>query len=272
MTIFGIGCKIKIAPAIALTAPRKTATAYMIATNPVVGFHLVVRMIFIIYKEMTVGFIAKSTHLNVLFLTHLFSDHVAVGKIPRCIGGRWVITQAGYVIAQGSPLIGTFATVPVGYTVTYSATQAILSQTGTTGPYNAWIDAFNVPPLNAADKLPTADPDKDGIINLLEFVLGGNPVVSSSTVLPSITLDGSDVVLTFKRSDASELNNISLSVEVSADLNDWTAIPPIPIGPSSSGAVTITEHGVFDDDVTVIIPLSAGDFEFFRLKAVSPGP
>ena len=87
-----------------------------------------------------------------------------------------------------------------------------------------------------------------------------------------ITLDGSNLVLTFKRSDASELNNTSLSVEVSADLNDWTSIPPIPIGPSSSGAVTITEHGVSDDDVTVIIPLSAGDFEFFRLKAVSLGP
>lgn len=37
--------------------------------------------------------------------------------------------QPSYVIAQGSPLTGTFASVPSGYAVTYTSTQAILSST-----------------------------------------------------------------------------------------------------------------------------------------------
>lgn len=40
------------------------------------------------------------------------------------LGGGW--TQPSYVIAQGAPLTGTFASVPGGFVVDYSATQATL--------------------------------------------------------------------------------------------------------------------------------------------------
>jgi len=39
------------------------------------------------------------------------------------------LAEPSYVIAQGSPLTGTFASVPTGYAVTYTSTQAILSTT-----------------------------------------------------------------------------------------------------------------------------------------------
>ncbi len=59
-------------------------------------------------------------------------------------------------------------------------------------PFATWIDspAFNTPPLSAGQKLPTADPDNDGISNLLEFVLNGNPVVSSQAILPTLATVG----------------------------------------------------------------------------------
>lgn len=180
-------------------------------------------------------------------------------------------TQPSYVIAQGNPLIGTFATMPGGYTVTYSPTQAILSQTAAPNPYNTWIDAYNSPPLSAADKLPTADPDLDGISNLLEFVLGSNPVVYSREMLPTPGLDGDNFVFSMKRRDASEQFS-ELKLEMSTDLLDWTTLPPITIGQASSGGVAVAENGSDDDDITVTIPLGASEFKFFRLSVISSGP
>ena len=180
-------------------------------------------------------------------------------------------TQGSYVIAQGNPLIGTFATVPGGYTVTYSATQATLTQSGGSSSYTTWITGYNSPPLSPADQLATADPDHDGISNLMEFVLGGNPVTPSSGILPVVTMSDANVVFAFKRSDASE-SVATLSVELSNDLSVWTTLPPIPVGPATAGAVTIVEHDAANDDVTVAIPTGGQVARFFRLKIVSPGP
>ncbi len=180
-------------------------------------------------------------------------------------------TQASYVIAQGNPLTGTFGSVPNGYVVNYSSTQATLTLPGGSSPFGSWITTYNSPPLSAGDKLPGADPDKDNICNLLEFVLGSSPIAASPTALPTQTTDGSNIAFHFKRSDASQTDT-TLSVEISNGLGDWTSVPAIPVGASSGGAVTVTENGAADDDVTVLIPLGNAGHRFVRLKAISTGP
>jgi alpha-tubulin suppressor-like RCC1 family protein len=172
---------------------------------------------------------------------------------------------AAYVIAQGTSLTGTFSSVPSNYVVTYTPTQAILTQTLT-----AWINGFN-PSLSIADKLPSADPDKDGISNLLELTLGGNPVHSSQTILPTQSIEGNNLVIAFKRSDSSELGS-TLSLEISDNLGQWNIIPPILIGQTTSGPMTIGENGAAPDDVTVIIPLGPNSAKFVRLRVVSATP
>lgn len=129
-------------------------------------------------------------------------------------------------------------------------------------PYASWIDspAYNSPPLGTSDKLPTADPDKDGIDNLLEFTLGGNPVVSSQAILPTQATVGSNQVLSYKRSDESESPATTQVGQWSTDLNSWTDVTP----------VLVNENGTAPDDMTVSVPTSsavAGHL-FVRLKVV----
>jgi len=129
-------------------------------------------------------------------------------------------------------------------------------------PYASWIDspAYNSPPLSVGDKLPTADPDNDGINNLLEFTLGGNPVVSSQAILPTQATVGPNLVLSYKRSDESESPATTQVGQWSTDLNTWTDATP----------VLVNENGTSPDDMTVSVPTSnavAGHL-FVRLKVV----
>lgn len=129
-------------------------------------------------------------------------------------------------------------------------------------PYISWIDSYTPNPLlpDAASKLPTADPDGDGITNLMEFVLGGSPVVSSMAILPTQVIVGSNVVLSYQRSDESESPAITQLGQWSTNLSTWNDVTPI----------LVNENAAAPDDMTVTVPTSnemAGKL-FLRLKVV----
>ena len=70
-----------------------------------------------------------------------------------------------------------------------------------------WMHQF--PGLSAADKLPTADPDRDGADNLTEFAFGGDPTRPAS--------QGRRIVqLLDTRDDALDARDLTLTVEVRA--------------------------------------------------------
>ncbi|MES2924059.1 MAG: autotransporter-associated beta strand repeat-containing protein [Verrucomicrobiota bacterium] len=101
-------------------------------------------------------------------------------------------TQPVYVIAEYSSLAagatGKFAggmsppALPAGYTIDYAyngGTQIALIQTAT--PYTAWA-ATNITAIDPlADATPNSNPDNDGLTNLAEFGLNGNPMSGGSS-------------------------------------------------------------------------------------------
>jgi autotransporter-associated beta strand protein len=138
-------------------------------------------------------------------------------------------------------------------------------------PYTAWIEGYTPNALlpDAASKLPGADPDGDDYSNLMEFVLDGSPVVSSQSIRPNQTVNATDIILTFKRSDASESPVTTQMVQISTDLVDWTTIPAITIGAGDNlPSVGVVENGAAADDITVTIPRSGSLKKFVRLHVV----
>jgi autotransporter-associated beta strand protein len=115
------------------------------------------------------------------------------------------------------------------------------------------------------------DSDNDGIPNGIEFVIGGDPSgpdSDSNALLPTATVDATNLTFVFRRTNASA--GFNPFVEYGSDLTGWT--------PAQAGVngVTINEdgdfHGAGTDRVTVTIPrtLAADGKIFTRLRVDIP--
>jgi len=113
-----------------------------------------------------------------------------------------------------------------------------------TNSFTTWIAGY--PSLTGANALPGADPDHDGISNLVEYALGLNPTTSNQ--LPN----RSGNTLTFtKGAMAKADSNIAYSIEESTDLVTWG---PPSIGWATQDANTIT-YNFYPDATQVFVRL-----------------
>ncbi len=126
--------------------------------------------------------------------------------------------------------------------------------------YEIWAGAAAQALTAGVNDGPLDDPDFDGIVNLMEFVLRGNPLVSSTSQLPvAVTSSAGSWQFEYERNKAS-VPGVTQIVEYSTDLKTWTQVS---IPETTGGAVTITS-GTNTDHVSVAIPL-AGSSCFARL-------
>jgi hypothetical protein len=105
--------------------------------------------------------------------------------------------------------------------------------------------------FGVAEPAPDADPDGDGLPNLLEYALGTDPRSSGSLHLPATSLTPSlphSLQLTFLRARAE----LTYQVLASSDLASWSVIA--------------TNPGQVGESVTVIDPVSAAPRRFLRLR------
>ncbi len=129
--------------------------------------------------------------------------------------------------APASGAVRNFTT-PQTYTVTAQdgSTQAY-TVTVTVGPspFSTWA-ADPAQGLTAGvNDGPNDDPDHDGIVNLMEFTLGGAPMVSGQAILPKLTKSTAGVwAFEYDRSDLSLAPATTQVVEYGDDLTGWTAV------------------------------------------------
>lgn len=140
-----------------------------------------------------------------------------------------------------------------------------LTVSGGISGYATWIEGFG---LAAADKDATDDADGDGFNNLLEYVLGGNPNSSNSSIAPAGSKAGADFILTFPRNDiALNAADVGIVLEYGTDLTGWTSVV-VPANSGTVGSVSFAvTNGTPNDTVTATIP-NAGSGKFFaRVRA-----
>lgn len=137
----------------------------------------------------------------------------------------------------------------------------LLVVTGAVDPFADWISA-NYPELTGPDALAGADPDDDGLSNLTEFALDGNPAsgTASGKVRARIeTLDGQPaLVITFPvRGSASSVtflgspspgatvDGVTYTVQGSNDLSAFD-VPVVELpAPLSGGMPTLSDEGAW---------------------------
>jgi autotransporter-associated beta strand protein len=216
-------------------------------------------------------------------LTDASSDKLVAGGIdPSALALDLQITEtltanAFVLVDSASAVTGTFASVtgiPSGYSLSYGYNDGVdsnniaLVKEGGSSPFQNWAGTTHG--LSGVDAEPGADPDFDGLSNLVEFVIGGNPKASGDS-LPTATVSGANLVFTFRRADLALTEpSISAVAETSANLTAWT-----PAVDGTNGvSILVTddgfEAGVDKVEVSVPLSLSVDGKLFARLKVAIP--
>lgn len=153
------------------------------------------------------------------------------------------------IVANSAEIAGSYTCV-VSNAVGTATTQLIILQYA--DAYHAYVTGFS---LNSATTgLPENDFDNDGIANILEFVLGGNPIAPDANLLKNATTtpaaSGRNLVFSYDRKTVA--NGISQVIETSTTL---------------SGTWTPAVHGVDG----VVITTATLDSNTQRVTATIPG-
>jgi hypothetical protein len=159
--------------------------------------------------------------------------------------------------------------MPVGI---YSSTSGFITGSGTlnvtSGPASANYAAWSGRGIHDLTGGPSDDDDDDGIANVLEYVLGGNPHASSNHILPTATASSGNLVFTFRRSSSSAADTSQL-FQYGSDLSGWTDLPIV------AGGMVAIQSGIPQagtDTVTITVPEGSAARLFGRLKATLSSP
>ena len=111
-------------------------------------------------------------------------------------------------------------------------------------PIDSWRTAqFGADASNPAISGDAADPDHDGVINLLEYAFGSNPVSGAPTPMPAASVTGGLLALTYQQK--SGIQDISFDIEISDNLTSWSVTTDYTVvGADYDAATNVTTYQI----------------------------
>jgi hypothetical protein len=173
------------------------------------------------------------------------------------------VLAEGGAVARPSGLVEAIGLFDASDTTDQRVRLIQLSITGVTSSFAGWMGTFN---LSGADAEEDCDYDGDGMVNLVEYALGGNPTVAdSAALLPffagSIESGGTNwMEYVYRRRLDADLRRLSYEVVRSTDLvtGSWTSSGIVDGG---SGPI----DGEFES-VTNLISTAVESAQFIKLN------
>jgi hypothetical protein len=118
---------------------------------------------------------------------------------------------------------------------------------------SAWRQLHFDTPINSGPAADGADPDGDGILNIIEYALGENPWIPSTNAFPAARIESDHFTLRFHRNPSA--TDVNWEVQSSpglmpsewtffagkTGLGPWTSLSNVVIEETPSGAVTILD-------------------------------
>ncbi|MFA6960771.1 MAG: autotransporter-associated beta strand repeat-containing protein [Opitutaceae bacterium] len=208
--------------------------------------------------RITVNGTTPGTQYDQLNLTGS-SGSVTLSGTLDLIAAPGLATGSTFTLINNSgnstPVNGTFSGLPQNtefyedgqwWRITYTGgtgNDVVLTRIAPT-PWQTWKSAHFTTETNTPGIAEdTADPDADGLVNLLEYALGGNPLSPLDPPLSISSLDAGKLTLTFIRT----LTNTDITLTVQAaetPSGPWTELATSVHGsPFSAAAGSVTETG-----------------------------
>lgn len=192
------------------------------------------------------------------------------------------VTISGYTPTAPSESLFTFDAIAIGVgnqANNFSFDNVKLVQfpgvDPTSDPYADWAATFT----GFTDTALLSDPESDGVKNIFEYILGGDPTVSNPTILPQPSLSGSNLTMNFRRRIESIDAGFNLILQVSEVLDDWATATELTIGAASGTGpdgitytVTVDPMDSAFDLISITVPPGTDPRKFARISATSPSP
>jgi len=152
-------------------------------------------------------------------VTHYWGSSYTDAGVTPSSGVTTVIRNASNQVISGfAAMSNTLGT----YTVTYTSGSSSTTRT-----------------VNVKIQNPSADSDNDGLSNLLEYLLGGSLTANDSAKLPTATVSGTELILTFTaRSDVTSATPVALAFLTTTSLS--SAFAPDTLSPKTD----VSQSGV----------------------------
>jgi len=119
----------------------------------------------------------------------------------------------------------------------------------------SWRTGYFNDPDGVAQGADDADPDQDGLINLLEYAICTHPLEGDAPSGPTLEISGEDLTFSY----ACARGDVTYQVEATSDLVTWST-DGVNQGSGSPG-----------DTITAVVLNGARDGKFVRLKVVHDG-
>ena len=127
--------------------------------------------------------------------------------------------------------------------------------------YDTWA-ARRLGSASAANRLPEADADGDGQVNLIEYVMGTNPAAWSAG--PELIITGGNLALRFPVSRLID-PAIQIIPQLSPNMTTWQAGNTFLLDTITQQTESVDFHVV-----QTLTPLGAGGRSYLRLKVIAP--
>jgi hypothetical protein len=185
-----------------------------------------------VYRGAATG--GPYTRLATALTNTTFIDNAVTNDVPY------------FYVATGLNILGEES----GYSAEAAATASVAA---------GWRLQWFGTPYNTGLAADTADPDGDGIVNVLERAFNLNPTVADTNGKPAGALNGAIFILTYRKSLAA--TDLVFQVVRSYDLAQWSTNGVTDTVVSSDGSTEIHAASV---------PLSNASAQFLRLQVTAP--
>ncbi len=163
--------------------------------------------------------------------------------------------QVGLISING--VSGAASLNSSGYLTAASALRALPDTS-----YTSWAST------NASGTTSAQDQDNDGVLNAVEYVLGGDVLTNDLSKLPVISSSGENILFTFQRTQTSINATTALLIQVGTTLHAWPDNYTVgaDTATSSDGVTVLKGFPAGFDTVTLSVPKAPDLQKFIRLN------
>ena len=161
--------------------------------------------------------------------------------------GVTILDENGYAREPGTGTV-----TAAGFEIVLPEDSLYTIVTRGTDAYAQWVAIYFTNPLvDANDRLRSSDPDGDGLVNVVEFTFGLNPLVADRDDGPWQVFAGADTFTYVFSTATNPPSGYELEAHTSTNLQDWA--------PATIGTTNLSDY-------VINMPLSGGDLGYIRLR------